>query len=47
MVTVRGIEFEGNLDNSMGLKFWNLSHRFRFQHPNWPYFQDVHIERIH
>jgi kynurenine formamidase len=31
----------------MGLVFTNLSHRFGFQTPNWPYFQDVHIERIH
>lgn len=47
MVKVRGIEFEGNLDNSMGLEFYNLSHRFGFQNPNWPYFQDTKIERIH
>ena len=47
MVMVRGIEFQGNLDNMMGLEFYNLSHRFGFQHPNWPYFQDVKIERIH
>ncbi len=47
MVKVRGIEFQGNLDNPMGLEFYNLSHRFGFQHPNWPYFQDVKIERIH
>ena len=44
---IRGIEFEGNLDNAMGIEFYNLSHRFGFQSPNWPYFQDVHIERIH
>ncbi len=25
MVKVRGIEFEANLDNSMGLEFYNLS----------------------
>jgi len=47
MVKVRGIEFEGNLDNSMGLEFYNLSHRFGFQNPNWPYFEDTKIERIH
>ena len=29
-VMVRGIAFEGNLDNTMGLKFHNLSHRFGF-----------------
>nr|WP_082206101.1 cyclase family protein [Pannonibacter phragmitetus] len=31
----------------MGLEFYNLSHRFGFQSPNWPYFEDVKIERIH
>ena len=36
-----------NLDNPMGLEFYNLSHRFGFQSPNWPYFEDVKIERIH
>jgi kynurenine formamidase len=44
---IRGIEFESNLDNPMGLEFYNLSHRFGFQSPNWPYFEDVKIERIH
>ncbi|OSP55615.1 cyclase [Pseudoruegeria sp. SK021] len=47
MVKVRGIEFQGNTDNDMGLEFYNLSHRFGFQNPNWPYFQDTKIERIH
>jgi hypothetical protein len=46
-IKVRGIEFESNLDNPMGLEFYNLSHRFGFQSPNWPYFEDVKIERIH
>ena len=46
-IKVRGIEFQDNLDNSMGLEFDNLSHRWGFQCPNWPYFQDVKIERIH
>jgi kynurenine formamidase len=46
-ITVRGITFESNIDNSMGVDFYNLSHRFGFQSPNWPYFQDVQIERIH
>src|SRR5260370_38325955 len=46
-IEIRGIEFEGNLDNAMGLEFYNLSHRFGFQSPNWPYFEDVKIERIH
>src|SRR5262245_65039249 len=31
----------------MGLEFYNLSHRFGYQSPNWPYFEDVKIERIH
>ena len=31
----------------MGLSFYNLSHRFGYQSPNWPYFEDVKIERIH
>ena len=47
MVTIRGIEFQGNLDNPLGLEFYNLSHRFGFQNPNWRYFQDTKIERSH
>ena len=46
-IKVRGIEFQDNLDNPMGLQFVNLSHRLGYQSPNWPYFQDVKIERIH
>ena len=46
-IKIRGIEFQDNLDNAMGLEFYNLSHRFGFQSPNWPYFEDVKIERIH
>ena len=46
-IKVRGIEFQSNMDNAMGLQFTNLSHRWGFQSPNWPYFQDVKIERIH
>ena len=46
-IKVRGIEFEDNLDNPMGIEFYNLSHRFGFQCPNWPYFRDVRIERMH
>ena len=30
-----------------GCEFYNLSHRFGYQSPNWPYFEDVKIERIH
>jgi hypothetical protein len=44
---IRGVMFEENLDNTMGLEFYNLSHRFGYQSPNWPYFEDVKIERIH
>ena len=47
MVMLRGIEFQRNLDNMMGPEFYNLSHRFGFQHPNGLYFQEVKIERIH
>ena len=46
-IKVRGIDFHDNLDNPMGLEFVNLSHRWGYQCPNWPYFQDVKIERIH
>ncbi|MFL5046574.1 MAG: cyclase family protein, partial [Xanthobacteraceae bacterium] len=44
---IRGVTFEENTNNSMGLEFVNLSHRFGYQSPNWPYFEDVKIERIH
>ena len=44
---IRGVMFEENPNNSMGLEFSNLSHRFGYQSPNWPYFEDVKIERIH
>jgi kynurenine formamidase len=47
MPVIRGIQFEGNLDNAMGLEFYNLSHPWGFQVPNWPYFTDVQIERLH
>ena len=46
-VTIRGIDFQENLNNDMGLEFVNLSHRFGYQCPNWPYFKDVAIERKH
>lgn len=29
------------------LEFFDLSHPWGFQAPNWPYFRDVEIERIH
>ena len=44
---IRGVAMEENLNNAMGLEFYNLSHRFGYQSPNWPYFEDVKIERIH
>ena len=47
MAKIRGVDFEENLHNAMGLEFYNLSHRFGYQSPNWPYFEDVKIERIH
>ncbi len=40
---IRGVMFEENLKNTMGLEFYNLSHRFGYQSPNWPYFEDVKI----
>ncbi|MEM8852059.1 MAG: cyclase family protein [Pseudomonadota bacterium] len=46
-ITVRGIAFQSNTENAMGLRFYNLSHRYGFQAPNWPYFPDVRIERTH
>ena len=46
-VTIRGIEFQENDNNDMGLEFVNLSHRYGFQCPNWPYFKDVQIDRKH
>ena len=46
-IKIRGIDFQDNLDNDMGVEFYNLSHRFGYQSPNWPYFEDVKIERIH
>lgn len=30
-----------------GLKYYELSHSWGLGQPNWPYFQDVQIERIH
>ena len=46
-VKIRGIDFQENLNNDMGLEFYNLSHRYGYQCPNWPYFRDVRIERMH
>ena len=47
VVKIRGIDFQENNNNEMGLEFVNLSHRFGYQCPNWPYFRDVQIERMH
>ncbi len=33
-IKLRGIEFQSNIDNAMGLQFTNLSHRWGFQSPN-------------
>lgn len=33
--------------STSGLQFYDLSHPWGFQCPNWPYFEDVKIERIH
>ncbi|MDR3515860.1 MAG: cyclase family protein [Azospirillaceae bacterium] len=46
-VVVRGATYQENLNNEMGLEFYNLSHKWGFQIPNWPYFKDVRIERAH
>jgi kynurenine formamidase len=46
-ITIKGVTFQENTDNEMGLEFFNLSHRWGFQIPNWPYFEDVKIERLH
>ena len=47
MITIRGVTFEENLKNSMGLEFYDLSHPWGLGQPCWPYFEDVKIERIH
>ena len=46
-IKIRGIDFQENLNNDMELEFYNLSHRYGYQCPNWPYFKDVRIERMH
>ena len=35
------------MSDTSSLEFYDLSHPWGFQAPNWPYFQDVQIERIH
>ena len=46
-VTIRGAEYQENLDNDTGLEFYDLSHRWGLGQPCWPYFEDVKIERLH
>jgi len=38
---------ESNLNNKMGLEFYDLSHPWGLGQPCWPYFEDVKIERLH
>ena len=40
-VKIRGIDFQENLNNDMGLEFYNLSHRYGYQCSNWSYFRRV------
>ena len=47
MIKIRGIPFESNLKNKMGLEFYDLSHPWGLGQPCWPYFEDVKIERLH
>ena len=46
-INVRGVSFEENLNNSMGLEFYDLSHPWGLGQPCWPYFEDVKIDRLH
>ena len=46
-INVRGADYQENLDNDMGLEFYDLSHRWGLGQPCWPYFEDVKIERLH
>ena len=48
MPTKGGVAFrDTNLQNSMGLEFYDLSHPWGLGQPCWPYFEDVKIERLH
>jgi kynurenine formamidase len=38
---------ESNLNNNIGLEFYDLSHPWGLGQPCWPYFEDVKIERLH
>ena len=33
-INIRGIDFQENTNNDMGIEFYNLSHRFGYQCPN-------------
>src|SRR5262249_4108827 len=46
-IEVRGTMYEENLNNAMGLEFYDLSHPWGLGQPCWPYFEDVKIERLH
>ena len=46
MINVRGTLFQENLNNDMGLEFYDLSHPWGLGQPCWPYFEDVKIERL-
>lgn len=39
--------YQANLNNDMGLEFYDLSHPWGLGQPCWPYFEDVKIERLH
>ena len=38
---------ESNLENNMGLEFYDLTHPWGLGQPCWPYFADVEIVRLH
>ena len=46
-INIKGTEYQENLENNMGLKFYDLSHPWGLGQPCWPYFEDVKIERLH
>jgi kynurenine formamidase len=46
-INVRGTLYQENLNNDMGLEFYDLSHPWGLGQPCWPYFEDVKIERLH
>jgi hypothetical protein len=46
-ITISGTQYQENLNNDMGLEFYDLSHPWGLGQPCWPYFEDVKIERLH